>query len=127
NHALEALRTSDQQWRPTRKDLDKAFTTDIDQLVSEAFLAGYSAEAQRRGVAAPQPPGKVKAGAGKGFTNELIAAIDEALEQAVSSGAGARQVASAASKVFRAWRTDEAERRLRAAARSAYAAGIDAL
>jgi hypothetical protein len=29
--------------------------------------------------------------------------------------------------VFRAWRTDEAERKLRAAARSAYAAGVDVL
>jgi cell division septum initiation protein DivIVA len=127
NHALEALRTSDQQWRPTRKDIDKALIADIDQLVSEAFLAGYSSEAQRRGVAAPQPPRKVKRSAGRDFADDLVAAIDEVLEEAVASGAGARQVASAASKVFRAWRTDEAERKLRAAARSAYAAGIDVL
>jgi cell division septum initiation protein DivIVA len=127
NQALEALRTSNQEWRPTRKDIDKALVAEIDQLVSEAYLAGYASEAQRRGVTASQPKKLAKGTVGKDFANDLVAAIDTAIEGAVASGAGARQVASAASKVFRAWRTDEAERKLRAAARSAYAAGIDVL
>lgn len=127
NHALEELRTSDQQWRPSVTEVDGSLVSDIDQLVREAHIAGYSAEAERQGVAASQPGDPANGTAGKVFLEDLLDAVNAAIERAVSSGAGGRQVASAASKVFRAWRSDEAERRLRSAARAAYEAGSDEL
>ena len=127
NHALEELRTSNQQWRPSAAEVDSSLVNDIDQLVREAYIAGYSAEAEQQGVAASQPSDPVSSTDGKKFLDDLLDAVNAAIERAVSSGAEGRQVASAASKVFRAWRSDEAERRLRSAARAAYDAGSDEL
>lgn len=46
------------------------------------------------------------------FTSDLHDAVTSAIEDERGRGSGSRAVASAASKVFRTWRSDEAERRL---------------
>ena len=46
------------------------------------------------------------------FASDLEDAVTSAIEAARASGKGSRAVASDASKIFRMWRTDEAERRL---------------
>jgi DivIVA domain-containing protein len=55
---------------------------------------------------------------GAAFGTDLLDAVTSAIGRARASGGGDREVAAAASKVFRSWRSDEAERRVVAAARS---------
>ncbi|NNF69394.1 MAG: hypothetical protein HKN01_06450, partial [Acidimicrobiia bacterium] len=80
--------------------------------------------AELTGASTPQPPAPATSEAVSGFVGGLIRALGSAHSEAASPGAGARKVASAVSKVFRAWRTDEAERRLRSVARGAYHRGM---
>jgi hypothetical protein len=51
-------------------------------------------------------------------------AIGDALERTRASGGGARERSSAVGRVFRAWRTDEAERRVRRVAAASYHRGL---
>ena len=46
------------------------------------------------------------------FATDLYDALQSALERSRAAGGGERAVASAASKVFRMWRSDEAEQRV---------------
>lgn len=91
NETLEALRT-DETWTPGddfMNRFDEPFTS-----VAQATGEGNASDL---------------AGA---FASDLHDSVLSALEDARSAGSGARAVAAAASKVFRTWRSDEAERRL---------------
>ena len=57
------------------------------------------------------------------FAADLAGAVTRALEKA---GDGQRERQSAASRVFRVWRSDEAERRVRDIALRGYEAGLEA-
>jgi hypothetical protein len=56
------------------------------------------------------------------FATDLAVAVSGALEKA---GTGPRERQSAASRVFRVWRSDEAERRIRDIALRGYEIGIE--
>ncbi|MCZ7533885.1 MAG: DivIVA domain-containing protein [Acidimicrobiia bacterium] len=92
NETLEALRT-DTSWVPSG-----GFAGRFD----EAFVEVADAAGSRSG--------KTDASA---FASDLEDAVTTAIEEARTAGKGERAVAAQASKVFRLWRTDEAERRLR--------------
>jgi hypothetical protein len=85
NETLEALRT-DEDWVP-----DDAFTNRFGDAFSSLDDAKEVSSA---------------------FASDLHDSVLSALEDARASGKGSRAVAAAASKVFRTWRSDEAERRL---------------
>ena len=93
NETLEALRT-DETWMP-----DEGFTNRFEEPFADL---GESVDA---GTAAD---------AGRAFASDLHDAVTSAIEAERGQGSGSRAVASAASKVFRTWRSDEAERRLSA-------------
>jgi hypothetical protein len=91
NETLEALR-GDESWMP-----EEGFTDRF----SEPFTAfGESIGAESA------------ADTGSAFASDLHDAVTSAIEDERGRGSGSRAVASAASKVFRTWRSDEAERRL---------------
>jgi hypothetical protein len=91
NETLEHLRT-DGAWMPS-EDFTDRFHEPFADLA--ATLTGVD-----------------DAAAGSAFGTDLFDAVTSAIERARSSGAGEREVAAAASKVFRMWRSDEAERRV---------------
>jgi hypothetical protein len=91
NETLEALR-SDATWMP-----DEGFT---DRFEEPFTVFGESVGADSA------------ADSGSAFASDLQDAVTSAIEDERGHGSGSRAVASAASKVFRAWRIDEAERRL---------------
>jgi hypothetical protein len=114
---------------PDRALFAASIGDDVALLTQESYVAGYAAAAELMGVAATPPPDR---GADQESTTEFVdAAMDatqEALTRARATGGGARQVSAAVSRVFRAWRTDEAERRLRRTGSKAYHSGVlDAL
>jgi DivIVA domain-containing protein len=91
NETLEALRTNE-DWTPDDDFTDRfvdAFTS-----ITGSIGGGDANEAAAA------------------FASDLQDSVMSALEDARSSGKGSRAVAAAASKVFRTWRSDEAERRL---------------
>jgi DNA-binding response OmpR family regulator len=60
------------------------------------------------------------------FVAALVAAVRAALERSRGAGTSARDTASSLSRVFRTWRTDEAERRVRLASEAAFDRGFRA-
>jgi hypothetical protein len=92
NEALEALRVNE-AWVP-----DDSFT--------DRFGGGF-------GLLAEGDPDVDAAARAREFAADLQDAVATAIEHARETGHGSRAVASSASKVFRTWRSDEAERRVR--------------
>ena len=115
NEALEQIRVSGGQWAPDPEALEAAVAEELETLGDQASQAGVEAAVEMGviGVVAlePTPPPPEKVGV------ELAEALVAALE---SAGAGSRERQAAASRVFRGWRTDEAERRIRAYALASY-------
>jgi len=93
NDTLEHLRTDD-EWTPT-----KAFTNKFKAAFGDLAISITGSKADGTGAA-------------KEFSADLHAAVSGAISKARESGAGDRQVASSASRVFRMWRADESERRV---------------
>ena len=91
NEALEHLRT-DKEWMP-----DEAFTDRFDGAFEELTLVAT---------------GEVDNQVSSAFGTDLYDAVSSAMERSRESGAGERELAAATSKVFRTWRSDEAERRV---------------
>ncbi len=91
NEALEHLR-NDGEWMP-----DEAFTDRFDDAFAELTLAAT---------------GETDTSASSAFGTDLYDAVSSAMERSRASGAGERELAAATSKVFRTWRSDEAERRV---------------
>lgn len=122
NVALERLRVA-KKWDPELADLTERLQPDLVVLGQEAFAAGYTAVEQFIGESA----GRAKPRAGDlADTGPVFAgSLAESLEEAMSKDAGGPKARAAlASRVFRAWRTDEAERRVRHDALVAYHKGL---
>ncbi len=124
SHVLEELRTARGKWSPDPDEFLAEMSDDIVLMRQEAHAAGGVAAGEltgRTSIDVTAPPGNP---ATREFAESLIAAVAAAHERAVRDEAGARELASAVSRVFRAWRTDEAERRLRSASYRAYHEGL---
>ena len=125
NRALEDLRTSTVDWQPDGAMVSASLSGEVGRLVQESFVAGHAAAAELLGSSStPQPVGSPPEGWPGEFVDGLTASVSASFDKAIGAGGGARQISSAVSKVFRAWRTDEAERRLRLASRASYHAGL---
>ena len=122
NLALEGIRVAEGSWEPAAGDLASKVHGDFVILSQESFAAGYSAAETMSG----QGLGRAKPASGdiidhsQAFTDDLVAALASTLDKAGDQ----RDISSAASRVFRVWRTDEAERRIRQHARDAYHRGV---
>ncbi|MGB7858922.1 MAG: DivIVA domain-containing protein [Acidimicrobiia bacterium] len=120
NIALDSLRTED-SWRPDRDTIEEALHADLVGLWGESFAAGHAVaeEMTESKIKRPKTP--------PSEAGEFVAALEESVTAALNrAGAGQRERQSAASKTFRVWRTDEAERRIREIAIKGYELGIEA-
>lgn len=118
NEALDELRTSD-SWSPGSGAYEELFADDLADLQAAARRAGAEAAGQLAGgAAAPDIPETSPGSPGLG------AALSGAVAGALTAAAGDRSTAAAVSRVFRGWRSDEAERRVRSAAYRAYHGGV---
>ncbi|HSJ70236.1 MAG TPA: DivIVA domain-containing protein [Acidimicrobiia bacterium] len=91
NETLEHLRT-DAGWTPNPE-----FTDRFDEPFTKLAIGLGSSASSSEGAT---------------FATDLLEAVTAAIERTRSSGGGEREVAASASKVFRTWRSDEAERRV---------------
>jgi DivIVA domain-containing protein len=123
NAALEAIRLEEGSWAPAGSDLAAELRADFVVLEAESFGAGHTAAetytSQRlKRPKAPPPTGVAS------FVEALVADLERAVADGRAHDHGARQLAADVSRVFRAWRTDEAERRVRDLAHMSLHAGL---
>jgi hypothetical protein len=126
NQALEDLRLVD-GWEPDERIVAGEVFDALGVLARESMVAGFAAAAEM--MDAPETPQPDNADPGD-LSSEFAAALVEAAQSSVARsrgvGAGHRETASGLSRVFRSWRTDEAERRVQFASRTAYHIGVAA-
>ncbi len=95
---------------------------EVDVLLTESYRSGHIAAAESIGAEEPQLTGGPHRGAAEALASELHGNVQSVLR--LSDESGGRRLASEVSRVFRSWRTDEAERNVRVAARRAFNDGL---
>lgn len=120
NVALDSLRT-EEDWRPDDGAIAEAVHAELVAVWAESFAAGHTVAEQMSGGRLKRPTTPASK-ADREFATDLAVAVSGALEKA---GTGPRERQSAASRVFRVWRSDEAERRIRDIALRGYEIGIE--
>lgn len=122
NRVLEELRTSDGQWRLGRELVVQTMGDELDAVLRDSFLAGHAAAAESIGAKEPQATGGPQQGAAETFTVDLHRDVQSVIERGADGGS--RRLSSDVGRVFRSWRTDDAERHVRLAARRALNDGL---
>jgi DivIVA domain-containing protein len=120
NIALDGLRT-EEEWRPDVATINEALQAELKAVWAESFSAGHVVAEEMTGSKIQRPP-TPPADTLPRFAEALASSVGSALEDA-EDGQRARQ--AAASRVFRVWRTDEAERRIRELAIHSYELGVE--
>jgi DivIVA domain-containing protein len=123
NDALEELRVSGGEWEPEPSTMEEQVRPDLVVLLAESFSMGHLAAEEMIGASFPRPPTPARDEA-----SAMSHALAEQLSQVIADGGeeGGREISAAVSRVFRGWRTDEAERRVSDLASSAYHDGLRA-
>jgi hypothetical protein len=122
NRVLEELRTSSGEWRLGREFVIQMMGDELDGVLLDSFRAGHAAAAETIGKTEPQLTGGPEQGAAELFTADLHRDVQAVIGR--GSAAGTRRLSSDVGRVFRSWRTDEAERHVRQAARRAFNDGL---
>ena len=120
NIALDGLRTED-DWHADIDLIGEAVQAELKGVWAESFAAGHSVAEEMTGSKIKRPP-TPPAETLPRFAEALADSVNSALGDA-EEGQRARQ--AAASRVFRVWRTDEAERRIRQLAIHSYELGVE--
>jgi len=120
NVALDSLRT-DESWRPDQSAIAESVQAELIGVWAESFAAGHTVAEEMTGAKLKRsstPTSKAASEFASALSEDVTTALDEA-------GSGQRERQSAASRVFRVWRTDEAERRIREMAIHSYEQAIE--
>lgn len=126
NIALEELRLEQGNWNPVAATLEERLREPVESLLVDGYSAGVRAAGELTGAEVsgePDRQGDAVEAAG-GFAQALVEAVAETLVESRRDGHGPRQLAAGLSRVYRFWRTDEAERRVRDIAAGAYHRGL---
>ncbi|MEX2622281.1 MAG: DivIVA domain-containing protein [Acidimicrobiia bacterium] len=121
NDALEELRHAEASWRPRESTLVEQLRPDVVVLLSESFSMGHGAAEEMLGQSLPRTPVQAREG-----SSELGSKLAEQLQTVMESATdqSGRELAVSVSRVFRGWRTDEAERQVSDMAATAYHRGM---
>ena len=126
NRALEDLRLTD-GWEPDASIVSEEVVEALVVLARESMVAGFAAAAEMTGAdQTPQPDSVEPGDPSVEFGAALVEAAQASVARSRESGAGHRETGSSLSRVFRSWRTDDAERRVQFASRAAYHVGLTA-
>jgi hypothetical protein len=124
NQALEDLRLVD-DWEPDDSVFSGGVAEALTVLTRESMVAGFAAAAEMVGTSeTPQPVDVDPGDPSAEFIGALVAAVQGTVARSREAGAGHRETSSSLSRVFRAWRTDDAERRVQYASLTAYHIGL---
>ncbi len=127
NVALEGLRLDPDGWSPQSDEFVATIGPDCSILESEAFGAGAAAAAELLGSNNPRPKAVgLDGNAAARLAQMLEDQVVEALDEGRRAGHNVRDLSATVSRVYRAWRTDHAEREIRSTATAAYHQGMRA-
>jgi DivIVA domain-containing protein len=123
NIELDQLKNDPANWQPERSALEKQLSQELTIVERESFNAGYGSAATLLGVEAS---GRVRVPSGdtSPFISALFDDVVLTVQASRESGHTAQMLGAEVSRVYRVWRTDEAERRLRHLAGAAYHNGL---
>jgi DivIVA domain-containing protein len=126
NIALEELRLEEGHWEPDAAALAERLLGPVEELLVDSYKGGWAAAVEiTESDLASDGDGHDDPSVWAGrFAEALTAAVSEALAESHRDGRGPRQLAASLSRVYRSWRTDEAERRVRDIASGAYHRGL---
>lgn len=119
NEALEELRLTDGAWEPDGPALAARLRPDLTVLASESFAAGHAAATEMSGERLKRPP-TPKMEPETEWVSGLMRDLNHTLGEGRRQGQGSRELGASVSRVFRSWRTDEAERRVAGVSSHAY-------
>jgi hypothetical protein len=125
NVALEELHQHPDEWAPDVDEVKAKVRADLVVLHAESFGAGHAAAERLTGRRLTRPA-TPKTDVAAGFSADLVADIEHALTDGRAAGQGAIQLKASVARVFRAWRTDESERRMRGLSLEAFNEGVKA-
>ena len=121
---LEGLRESTNGWAPELSQLAHPLAHVLTVMEREAFEQGHSAATEFTGTSLPGPRDEVEGEGSESFTSGLLDEVARAVRDAREAGLPIGEVSKTLSRVYRLWRTDEAERRLRFLAGRSYHRGL---
>ena len=121
---LKSLEGSLQGWAPEVSELSHPLVHVLTVMEREAFERGHTSAMELTGVRLPYPREEVEGQGIESFVAGLLEDVTKAVDDARSGGRPEGEVAKALSRVYRVWRTDEAERRLRFLAGRSYHRGL---
>ncbi len=124
NVVLEELRTSGGEWSPEPGAFVAELGPTLAELSSASRSAGALAAAELSGADRPPDLAEPETQEGPDVSAALREGLTQVLGRSAEAGGGPRQQSATVSRFFRAWRTDEAERRLRHAAFAAFHRGL---
>lgn len=126
NIALEELRVEEGNWEPDAATIAERLHDPVGELLVDSYRSGWTAAAEvTESDLAPDGAGHDDpAEWARRFAEALTSAVSAALAESHRDGRGPRQLAASLSRVYRSWRTDEAERRVRDIATGAYHRGL---
>lgn len=127
NEALEELRLSDGGWEPDGPALGTRLRPDLVVLAAESYAAGHAAAMEMADTRFKRPS-TPRTEPETDWVAALLQDLNHALGEGRKQGQGSRELGASVSRVFRSWRTDEAERRVGDLAAERYHTGLsDAL
>ncbi len=121
NIALDELRVQEEAWQPDVEAIEASLGDDLDEVLHRSVAAGWEAAGRLLGRDVGESDVGVEGAPAHDFAEAIGAGVKKALDGA---GEGPRRRAAAISRVYRAWRVDEAERRVRALALGGYHDGL---
>lgn len=128
NLALERLRVQGDDWNPESHALEEPFSALMTELAIESARSGYLA-ASDLGIRTDPPP-EIEKSVAEPFIAELASALVDEVQGVLDAGRAAddspRTIAAAVSRVYRAWRTDSIEVRLRGISARIYGDALQA-
>ena len=124
NRMLAEIHDDPAGWSPDRAATGEVFAASVTALVDAAYVAGHEAAGELTGRPGPEPATGTAPLPDVDLGAELAVQLADAHRRAVAVEAGPKEIAGVVSKVFRAWRMDEGERRLHAVSWSAYHHGV---
>lgn len=126
NVALDGLRVEEGEWEPDRADLVDRLGGYLTVVSQESYGAGFAASEAYTGTSPgrPKPTADELGDPVTEFTDALADTLTDAVDTARQGGQGPRQLSATVSRIYRGWRTDEAERRVREVATAAFRAGL---
>lgn len=123
NVSLEELHLEPDAWTPDTDEVVSKIRADLVVLHAESFGAGHGAAELLTGERMTRPP-TPRIDVVSTFASDLVSDVEHALGEGRLAGQGALQLKATVARVFRAWRTDESERRMRALSVAAFNAGL---